>query len=80
MNPSINWYTISHIMKINPATLKVMLEEFGGIPMTDEELERVAPVVEAFVAEFSRLAELDLGDIDSALQMHADDGEFSSER
>lgn len=64
-------------MNITPATLRAMLDEFGGIPMTDEELQQVAPVVEAFVAEFSRLTELDLGDIDSALQMHADDGEFS---
>ncbi len=64
-------------MKITPATLRAMLDEFGGIAMTDEELVHVAPVVEAFVAEFSRLGELDLGDIDSALQMHADDGEFS---
>jgi hypothetical protein len=64
-------------MKISPDTLRAMLNEFGGISMSDDELERVAPVVEAFVAEFSRLAELDLADIDSALQMHADDGDFS---
>jgi hypothetical protein len=67
-------------MKITPATLRAMLDEFGGIPMSEEELKQVTPVVEAFVAEFSRLGELDLGDIDSALQMHADDGEFSRDR
>ena len=65
---------------ITPATLRTMLDEFGGIPMTDQELKQVAPVVEAFVAEFSRLGELELGDIDSALQMHADDGECSRDR
>ena len=68
------------IMKITPATLRAMLDEFGGIPMTEEELNQVAPVVEAFVSEFSRLGELDRGDVDSALQMHADDEEFSRDR
>jgi hypothetical protein len=67
-------------MSISPDTLRAILREFGGIPMSDEELARVAPAVEAFVAEFSRLAELDLGDVDSALQMRADDGEFSRDR
>ena len=45
--------------------------------MSDEELNEAVPVVEVFVSEFSRLEELELGEIDSALQMHADDGEFS---
>ena len=64
-------------MTISTATLRAILDEFGGIPMSDDELTKVTPVVEAFVAEFSRLNELDLGNIDSALQMHADDGGFS---
>jgi hypothetical protein len=63
--------------QVSAATLRAVLDEFGGISMTDSELEKVVPVVAAFVAEFSRLEELDLADIDSALQMHADDGEFS---
>ncbi|NKB35600.1 MAG: hypothetical protein GKR93_00335 [Gammaproteobacteria bacterium] len=63
--------------KVTPETLRAILDEFGGIPMTDRELRDVTPVVQAFVAEFSRLSELDLGDVDSALQMHADDGEYS---
>ena len=66
-------------MKVSADTLRAILSEFGGIPMSDAELARVAPVVEAFVAEFSRLNELDLGDVDSALQMRADDGGFSSD-
>ena len=64
-------------VRISAGTLRAILDEFGGISMTDDELEKVAPVVAAFVAEFSRLDELDLADIDSALQMHADDGEYS---
>jgi hypothetical protein len=63
--------------QVSPETLRAILNDFGGIPMSDEELARVAPVVAAFVAEFSRLDELDLSDVDSALQMRADDGEFS---
>ncbi len=65
--------------QVTSATLRALLDEFGGTPMTDEELEKVVPVVAAFVAEFSRLDELDLADIDSALQMHADDGGFSDD-
>lgn len=63
--------------QVTSATLRAVLDEFGGISMTDEELKKVTPVVAAFIAEFSRLDELDLANIDSALQMHADDGGFS---
>ena len=62
---------------ISVPSLRAILDEFGGVPMSDEELNEAVPVVEAFVSEFSRLEELELGEIDSALQMHADDGEFS---
>ena len=67
-------------MTISTDTLRAILNEFGGIPMSDDELANVTPVVEAFVAEFSRLNELDLSNVDSALQMHADDGGFSRDR
>ena len=63
--------------QVSPETLRAILNDFGGIPMSDEELEKVAPVVAAFLAEFSRLDDLDLSDVDSAVQMRADDGEFS---
>ncbi len=63
--------------QVTPKTLRAILNDFGGIPMSDEELSRVAPVVTAFVSEFARLDELDLSDVDSAVQMRADDGEFS---
>ena len=63
--------------QVSPETLRAILNDFGGIPMSDEELARVAPVVAAFVAEFSRLDELDLNDVDSALQMRADAGEVA---
>lgn len=64
-------------MNISPDTLRAILREYDGIPMSDAELEKVAPAVSAFVAEFSRLAELDLATAFSALQMRADDGGFS---
>lgn len=67
-------------MGISPDTLRAMLRDFGGIPMSGEEFEKVAPVVEAFVAEFSRLGELDLSATYSALQLHAADGGFSHGR
>ena len=62
---------------ISVGTLRAILDEFGGIPMSDSELQELVPVVKAFMDEFSRLDELELGDVDSALQMHADDGGFS---
>lgn len=64
-------------MHITPETLAAILKEFGGISMDESELARVAPVVEAFVTEFSRLDELDLAEVQSALQLRADDGGFS---
>ncbi len=67
-------------MGISPDMLRAMLRDFGGIPMSDEEFEKVAPAVEAFVAEFSRLGELDLSTTYSALQLHAADGGFSHGR
>ncbi len=67
-------------MSISPETLRAILRDYDGISMSDEELEKVAPAVSAFVAEFSRLSELDLATEFSALQMRADDGGFSSGR
>ncbi len=64
-------------MAVSPQTLRAILNDYGGIEMTDEELAKVAPAVEAFVAEFSRLGELDLSNVYSALQLRADDGGFS---
>ena len=64
-------------MTITVETLRSILAEHGGIPMTDAELAQVAPIVEAFVVEFSRLEDLDLSDTYSALQLRADDGGFS---
>jgi len=67
-------------MTISPDTLRAILREYGGIPMSDEEIEKVAPAVSAFVAEFSRLQDLDLTDVYSALQLRAEDGGFSDAR
>jgi hypothetical protein len=64
-------------MAISVDTLRAVLNEYGGVEMSDEELAQVAPIVQAFVAEFSRLRELDLTDTYSALQLRADDGGFS---
>ena len=64
-------------MTITVETLRSILAEHGGIPMPDAEHAQVAPIVEAFVDEFSRLEDMDLSDTYSALQLRADDGGFS---
>ena len=47
-------------MKLEPETLKAMIEDYDGIPLSDAELELVWPELEAYVAAVEQLEELDL--------------------
>jgi hypothetical protein len=51
-----------------------MLEELGGLEMTDEELARVAPHVQNYVEQAAKLKELDLSDVPSARLLRAEEG------
>jgi hypothetical protein len=61
-------------MTLSVATLKAMIQEYHGIPLTDEEIERIRPELEAYLAAAEQLRELDLSDVLSARLLHADEG------
>jgi hypothetical protein len=47
-------------MKLEPETLKAMIEDYDGIALSDAELKLVWPELEAYVAAVEQLEELDL--------------------
>lgn len=61
-------------MSVTRETLRRMLEELGGLEMTDEELARVAPHVQNYVEQAAKLKELDLSDVPSARLLRAEEG------
>ena len=61
-------------MTLSIATLKAMIQEYHGFHLSDEELERIQPELESYIAEAERLRELDLAHVMSARLLHADEG------
>jgi hypothetical protein len=61
-------------MPLSIATLKAMIHDFHGIPLSDEELERIRPELESYLAEVEQLRELDLSRVLSARLLHASEG------
>jgi hypothetical protein len=61
-------------MNLSIATLKAMMREYNGLHLSDEELERIRPELESYLAEAERLRELDLANVLSARLLHVDEG------
>ena len=61
-------------MPLSIATLKAMIQEYHGYPLSDEELERIRPELDSYLAEVEQLRELDLADVLSARLLRADEG------
>jgi hypothetical protein len=61
-------------MTLSIATLKAMIHEYHGFPLSDEELERIRPELESYLAEAELLRELDLANVLSARLLHVDEG------
>jgi hypothetical protein len=61
-------------MPLSIATLKAMIHDYHGFPLSDEELERIRPELESYLAEAEQLRELDLATVLSARLLHADEG------
>ena len=61
-------------MPLSIATLKAMIHEYHGFPLSDEELERLRPELESYLAEAEQLRELDLANVLSARLLHAEEG------
>jgi hypothetical protein len=61
-------------MPLSIATLKAMIHDYHGFPLSYEELERIRPELESYLAEAEQLRELDLANVLSARLLHADEG------
>ena len=61
-------------MPVSKDTLKAMIHEYGGIPLSDEELDLVTPEVESYLKEVGQLRDLDLSAVMSGRLMRADEG------
>jgi hypothetical protein len=61
-------------MTLSVETLKAIIREYQGFELSDEELERVRPELESYLAEAERLRELDLSTVMSARLLRAQEG------
>lgn len=66
-------------MPVSKDTLKAIIEEYGGIPLSDEELDLVAPEVESYLKEANQLRELDLSSVMSGRLMRAHEATQNTE-
>ena len=64
-------------MPVSRDTLKALIQEYGGIPLSDEELDLVTPEVESYLGEVAQLRDLDLSSVMSGRLMRAAEGEHS---
>ena len=51
-----------------------MIREYGGIQLSDAELDLVTPEVESYLREVGQLRDLDLSSVMSGRLMRADEG------
>ena len=61
-------------MAILDETLKAMIRDFHGIPISDEELDLIRPELDNYEAEMEKLRELDLSNVMSARLLRAQEG------
>ena len=61
-------------MPVSKDTLKAMIREYGGIQLSDAELDLVTPEVESYLREVGQLRDLDLSSVMSGRLMRADEG------
>lgn len=53
-------------MPVSKETLKAIIRDYQGLPISDQELDRVLPEIENYLAAAAQLDELDLSDVMSA--------------
>ena len=61
-------------MPVTRELLRAMLDTFGGLEMSDEELDNVLPIVQGYADQAANLQELDLATVFSARLLRADEG------
>ena len=50
-------------VSVTKDTLKAIIQDLGGVPMTEEQLDAVLPAVQAHVAAMATLDEVDLSEV-----------------
>ena len=66
-------------MPVSKDTLKAIIQEYGGIPLSDEELDLVSPEVESYLREVAQLRDFDLSSVMSGRLLRASEGETDAE-
>jgi hypothetical protein len=61
-------------MALSIETLRAMIRDYYGFDLSDEELERVRPELDHYLAEVERLRELDLSNVMSVRLLRAHEG------
>jgi hypothetical protein len=61
-------------MALSTETLKAMMRDYQGLQLSDEELERIRPELDDYLAAIEPLRDLDLSNVLSARLLRADEG------
>jgi len=61
-------------MAISNETLKAMIRDYGGLELSDEELDLVRPEIESYMESMAGIEELNLGDMMSSRLLHVQEG------
>ena len=61
-------------MAISNETLKAMIRDYGGLELSDEELDLVRPEIESYMESMAEIEELNLGDMMSSRLLHVQEG------
>ena len=65
-------------MSVSKETLQRMLREFGGVELSDDELERALPTIHVHLDLAEQLRKLDLTEVRPARLMKLDEGRGKS--
>ena len=66
-------------MEISRDTLKAMLRDYGGFPLSDADLDLIQPELDNYMAEVDKLPALNLSDLMSSRLLRAQEGGQSHE-
>ncbi len=62
-------------MAISKETLRAMIRDLNLIELSEDELDRVLPDLESYLVSMEKLNTLDLTEVPSARQLHAQEGD-----
>jgi len=62
-------------MAISKETLRAMIRDLNLIELSENELDMVLPNLESYLASMEKLRTLDLTEVPSARQLHAQEGD-----